>query len=158
MEGFFRALLDHVYLRDSDRECLTTDELAGAALWDPPGGWKMGARQSIGMLVAMTAAFRGRLPRAVRGFGALDSGHPTEPHYYLSALGIDPRAKRRGMAEALIEPALLRCDREGVAAYLETGRPGSRDFFATHGFTVTEELSLPGGGPQVWRMWRDPAD
>jgi hypothetical protein len=46
----------------------------------------------------------------------------------------------------------------GTRAYLETGRPRSRDFFARHGFTVTEELRLPGGGPPVWRMWREPND
>jgi hypothetical protein len=96
MEGFFRVLLDRVYMRDPNRECLTTDGLAGAALWDPPGGWKMSPGQTLGMLGAMTATFRGRLPRAVRGFSALDFGHPDEPHYYLSAPGVDPRNGRRG--------------------------------------------------------------
>jgi GNAT superfamily N-acetyltransferase len=157
MEGFFQALLDRVYLPDPHRECVTTDDLAGAVLWDTPGHWKLSAGQTLGMLGVMAVAFRRRLPRAARGFNDLDSGHPGQPHYYLSVLGVDPDADRRGVAEALIEPELERCDREGVPAYLETGRPGSRDFFAAHGFRVIEELRLPGGGPQVWRLWRDPA-
>jgi ribosomal protein S18 acetylase RimI-like enzyme len=75
---------------------------------------------------------------------------------YLSVLGVAPEARRAGIAEALIRPGLERCDRERTAAYLETGRPRSRDFFSQHGFEVTEELRLPGDGPPVWRMWREP--
>lgn len=93
----------------------------------------------------------------MRGFNAMDSDHPPEPHYYLSVLGVSPAVRGAGVAEALIEPGLERCDRERTPAYLETGRPGSRDFFAQYGFEVTEEFSLPGGGPPVWRMWREPS-
>jgi ribosomal protein S18 acetylase RimI-like enzyme len=155
MERFFAFLLSGIYLRPG-RECVTTDDLTGAALWDPPERWKLGTRDNLRMLAVMIRTFRGTAPRAIRGFGALDAGHPSRPHWYLSVLGIDPDTRRSGAAEALIGPGLERCDRERVAAYLETGRPRSRDFFAQHGFEVSDELELPGGGPPVWRMWREP--
>jgi GNAT superfamily N-acetyltransferase len=155
MEHFFRFLLTRMYLRPG-RECLTTQERAGAALWDPPGEWKLGAADNVRMLAAMVPVFRRHLPHAVACFNAMDAGHPAEPHWYLSVLGVDRTARTAGVASALIAPVLNRCDREGVAAYTETGRPRSRDFYSEHGFDVIEEFELPGGGPAVWRMWREP--
>ena len=155
MQRFFAGLLDGVYLREG-RECIVTDDLSGAALVDPPDGWKMGAGDNVRLLKAMVPAFGRHVTRPIRAFSLLDGGHPEEPHYYLSALGVDPEAKGRGIAEALLERVLDRADAHRMPVYLETGRPKSRDFFVRHGFTVTEELELPGGGPPVWRMWREP--
>jgi hypothetical protein len=152
MERFFGFFLKRFYL-GGERECLMTADRLGAALVDPPNGWRMTAGQSARMVAAMAPVFRGRWLRAVRAFNALDSGHPAEPHYYLSVLGARPGT--RGVAATLLEAVLERCDYERMPAYLETGRPRSRDFFRDHGFEVTEELVLPGGGPPVWRMWRE---
>jgi ribosomal protein S18 acetylase RimI-like enzyme len=156
MERFFGYLLERLYLGRDGRECLTTDDRAAVALWDSPGKWKLSAGENLGLLTTMLPVFRGGLPRAVRGFSALDSNHPPEPHYYLSVLGVDPELRERGLAESVMQPVLTRCDGERMPAYLETGRPRSRDFFHRHGFEVTEEFNLPGGGPPVWRMWREP--
>jgi ribosomal protein S18 acetylase RimI-like enzyme len=157
MERFFEYLLKELYLRPG-HDCVTTADRTGAALWDPPNQWRLGARENLRMLALMTRVFRAKAPRAVRGFNALDAGHPSEPHWCLSVLGVAPEARRAGIAEALLAPGLARCDRERTPAYLETGRPRSRDFFTRHGFKVTEELRLPGDGPRVWRMWREPND
>jgi GNAT superfamily N-acetyltransferase len=155
MERFFGFLLSGLYLRPG-RECLTTADRTGAALWDPPDEWKLGARDNVRMLAAIAPVFRRHLPRTVAYFNAMDAGHPSEPHWYLSVLGVEPAARKAGVAEALILPGLKRCDRERHAAYTETGRPRSRDFYAEHGFKVTEEFNLPGDGPPVWRLWRAP--
>jgi ribosomal protein S18 acetylase RimI-like enzyme len=157
MERFFGHLLTELYLRPG-KHCVTTADRTGAALWDPPNQWKLRTGESLRMLALIARVFRARTPRTVRGFAALEAGHPAEPHWYLSVLGVAPQARRVGVAEALIRPGLERCDRERTPAYLETGRRGSRDFFAQHGFKVTEDLRLPGGGPPVWRMWREPND
>lgn len=155
MERFFAFVLRGLYLRPG-HECTTTFGLTGAALWDPPGSWKLKAGDNLRMLAVMVRVFGGTAPRAIRGFSALDAGHPIEAHWYLSVLGVDPEAHGAGVAEALIQPGIDRCDRDRIPAYVETGRTGSRDFFARHGFELTEELELPGGGPPVWRMWREP--
>ena len=57
---------------------------------------------------------------------------------------------------ALIRPGLELCDREGLPAYLETGKERNLAFYGRHGFRVTDEVRLP-KGPPVWFMWRDPA-
>jgi hypothetical protein len=155
MERFFGALLRTLYADGGERRCLTTAAGDGAALWDPPNGWKMSGGENAHMFRAMLRTFRAGLPRAARWFSALESGHPTEAHYYLSALGVAPGAGRQA-AEGLVAPVLEQCDSEGMPAYLETGRPQSRELFASCGFEVTEELELPAGGPLAWRMWREP--
>lgn len=152
MERFFRAVLRR-YLTDG-RECWTTGDRDGAALWDPPERWRMGNGESLRMLVAMVPTFRRTLVRTVRGFSALDAVHPHEPHYYLSALGVSPGRNGREIAAALIAPGLDRCERERLPCYAETARPASREFFARNGFEVVAEIELPGGGPTAWGMWR----
>lgn len=156
MERFFGALLDRLYLR-GDRTCLTTEGRTGAVLWDPPKRWKMGAADNVRLFAAMVPVFRGRLSRPIRGFNLMDARHPEEPHYYLSVLGVAPEARRDGVAADLIQPLLDRCDKGGTPAYLETGQPRSREFFGRNGFEVVEEMKLPGDGPAVWGMWREPA-
>ena len=155
MERFFGSLLTRLYLRPG-RECTTNDARTGAALWDPPGGWKLSPGENLRLLAAMAPVFRRHIPHAARCFGAIDAGHPAEPHWYLSVLGVEPAARKSGVAAALLLSGLERCDREHTPAYTETGRPRSRDFYAAHGFEVIEEFELPGGGPAVWRMWREP--
>jgi hypothetical protein len=46
---------------------------------------------------------------------------------------------------------------EGTPAYLEASSARNRALYERHGFEVTEELSLPKGGPPIWLMWREPA-
>jgi hypothetical protein len=154
MERFFSFLLIGLYV-GAGRECPTTEDRTGAALWDPPGGWKLGVRDNLRMLPVMASVFRRHLPRTVSCFHAMDAGHPAEPHRDLSVVGVDPAARKAGPAETLLLAGPDRCDRERRPANLETGRPRSRDFFAEHGFEVTEKFNLPGDGPPVWRMWRD---
>jgi len=55
-----------------------------------------------------------------------------------------------------MHPVLSRCDRERRPAYLEASSTRSRDLYARHGFAVEEEIRLPGDGPPMWRMWREP--
>ena len=64
-------------------------------------------------------------------------------------------APHTGIGSALIQPILDVCDRDEVPAYLESSKERNIDFYARHGFRVTDELALP-DGPPVWPMWRDP--
>lgn len=155
IKRFFAFLLTGLYLGPG-RECLMTEGGTGAALWDSPGTWKLGVRDNLRMLAGMAPVFGRHLPRTVACFNAMDAGHPSEPHWSLSVLGVEPAARTGGVADALILAGLERCDREQRPAYTETGRPRSRDFYAEHGFDVTEEFNLPGDGPPVWRLWREP--
>ena len=46
---------------------------------------------------------------------------------------------------------LVRCDADGLPAYLDATSERSRALYALQGFEVTEELRLPAGAP-LWPM------
>lgn len=86
----------------------------------------------------------------------LEGKHPKAPHYYLLAIGVDPPRQGKGIGSRLMTPILDRCDREGMPAYLESSKERNLALYERHGFRVVEQVELPGGGPPVWLMWREP--
>lgn len=138
-------------------ELYTTAEIQGGAFWSPPGKWKMGMVQQLMLMPAMirTATFR-RVPAIMGGLNAIEKKHPHEPHYYLLGLGVEPDLQGRGLGTKLMRPVLERCDREGIPAYLESSKEKNVPLYERNGFKVTEQLTVPNGGPPIWLMWRDP--
>ena len=138
-------------------EVLTTDDCLGGALWYPPGKSKIGLIRQLFLLPAMirVASLRG-LKRMVDVLDALDKGHPTERHYYLQFIGVDPDHQGKGLGTALMQPVLERCDREGCGAYLENTKEVNLAFYERRGFAVVGEIDLGQGAPPMWPMWRDP--
>ena len=82
--------------------------------------------------------------------------HAPSPHFYLSALGVDPDVQGRGIGSAILEPVLRRADATGAAAYLETATARNVLLYERHGFAVVEELLLPGTDIRGWLMRRPP--
>jgi ribosomal protein S18 acetylase RimI-like enzyme len=150
----FDVMLRRVHLGRG--HCYTTDDLAGGALWVPPGSWRLGVVEQVALLPSMLRVFGRGLGQAQRGLSVMESGHPRERHYYLDSLGVVPERQGRGLGSALMRPVLERCYAERMPAYLNAGSTRSRDLYRRHGFEVTEEFSLPDGGPPLWRMWREP--
>jgi len=136
--------------------CYTTRDGDGGAIWFPPGA-SVGALDQARMLPGLVRLFGHRLPRALWSFRALDAVHPHAPHFYLEWLGVTPGARSTGAGAALMAPVLSLCDRERMPAYLEATNPNARPLYLRHGFEVTDETRLPGGGPPFWPMWREPA-
>jgi GNAT superfamily N-acetyltransferase len=150
----FELFLRRVWLEHD--HCFTSDELAGAACWLPPGHWHLPVRRQLALTPSLLRLGRGRAARFVRLFALAERKHPRPPHWYLASLGVAPAHQGRGLGSRLMHPILSRCDREGTPAYLEASSPRNRALYDRHGFEVTEELELPAGGPPLWLMWRDP--
>ncbi|WP_392963057.1 GNAT family N-acetyltransferase [Streptomyces sp. LN245] len=83
--------------------------------------------------------------------------HPEgQAHAYLWMIGVTPERQGEGLGRALIESVLDRCDREGLAAYLEASNARSRALYERLGFALSgRPLDLP-DGPRMWPMWREP--
>jgi GNAT superfamily N-acetyltransferase len=90
------------------------------------------------------------------GLNAIEKKHPHEPHYYLMGLGVEPDLQGRGLGTKLMAPILERCDRDGIPAYLESSKEINVPLYERNGFKVTEQMTVPNGGPPIWLMWRDP--
>jgi GNAT superfamily N-acetyltransferase len=139
------------------RRLWVTDDGAGAAVWADPGAWRVPIHHVLGEAVPMSRVFGRRLPLALRALLRIESHHPKPPHQYLQYLGVEPSRQGRGLGGALLRPVLERCDGGGVPAYLESSSDRNRVLYERNGFDLTSSFDLPGGGPPIREMWRDPA-
>jgi len=134
----------------------TTDDGAGAALWDPPRENGPSLLELVTFVIRVLPVFGVRAFRIAQGMAPMATLHPEEPHWYLSILGADPACQRSGVGTALLRPILQRCDLEGTSAYLEASRIENVPYYERFGFEVVAPLAMPVGGPVVYRMKRAP--
>jgi GNAT superfamily N-acetyltransferase len=154
LRPYFRVVIRHLHMPYG--EVWVSDGPLGAAGWVKPGAWPFSTRRRRRVIPVELRTFRRHPVRAARGVEVLERGHPSQPHWFLDWIGVERAGQGRGVGSALLRPMLERCDAERMPAYLNAGSPRSRDLYLRHGFDVTEQFSLPDGGPPLWRMWRDP--
>ncbi|MFF4317864.1 GNAT family N-acetyltransferase [Streptomyces sp. NPDC001568] len=131
--------------------------LLGAALWSAPGRWRTTSVRELAAMPSYVRVFGpGGLGRAAQVQNTMHEAHPDVPHWYLPTLGCDPVVQGAGVGSALVRQQLADCDRLGQPAYLESSKPANVPFYEGLGFRVTGEIRLPGNGPTLWPMWRDP--
>ena len=156
MRDGWRAILRHA--SNGLSETWTTDDLAGAAIWIPPGRSAAGVVDQIRMLPALGRLTGwGRLRRVSAALETLERrrhGHAPMPHWYLSALGVEPERQGEGIGSALLGPMLTAADANGVPCYLETAVGRNVLLYERHGFDVVEELVLPNTDVHGWLMLR----
>jgi GNAT superfamily N-acetyltransferase len=131
-------------------------QIAGAAVWARPDHWKVPTLQVVRWAPRFVRMYGRRFLPNLHVLRAVEEQHPREPHYYLEFLGIRPEHQGFGLGRALIEPMTARADREGVGMYLENSKEKNLAFYGRHGFQPRAVFDLPGGGPPVWLMWREP--
>jgi GNAT superfamily N-acetyltransferase len=136
----------------------TTGDGAAAAVWFPPGRWKATRWEDLRDAPRWMALLGRRMGVAQQVRTAMEAHHrQLPPHWYLLYLGVVPARQGQGLGGALLRPVLAECDRTGTPAYLEATCERNRALYARHGFVGREPLPLPGGGPAMVPMWRDPA-
>lgn len=157
----FRGTLRHIYPVECGTEILLEDgAIVGGAIWAPPGEWKVAPWRQLlvipGLLRALGARQFSRYARRRQAIGdALDRAHPSEPHWYLAALGTDPGAQGKGVGSALVRSGLARCDRERENAYVECFEP-LVPYYERFGFEATGAIETPKEVPDGVSMWRAP--
>jgi GNAT superfamily N-acetyltransferase len=119
----FELYLSRVWLRHE--ETYTVEDSAGVCVWEPPGAWKPAVREQPSLLPAMLRVFGRNLPRLLGTLNVVERNHPTEPHFYLAFVGVDPESQGRGIGSILMHPIVQRCDAEGIPAYLEAALRGT---------------------------------
>jgi GNAT superfamily N-acetyltransferase len=141
------------------REVWVADDGSGAAIWAPPGRWRIPLGLTMREAGSMLGVFGRRLPLGLRALIRLEGHHPKSPrHWYLHYLGVEPRRQGRGLGGALLKPVLDICDRERIPAHLEASTDRNRMLYERNGFSLTEVFDMPGrGGPPIREMWREAA-
>jgi ribosomal protein S18 acetylase RimI-like enzyme len=131
----------------------SAEDYAGIALWLPPGV-SVDEGPLVGLLEASVAP--GRLENLFGVLEQMSTYHPTEPHWYLPMVGVDPVWQGKGYGSALLRHTLARCDEEGRRAYLESSNPANLPLYERHGFRVMGKIQV-GDSPPIWPMLREPA-
>ena len=129
-----------------------SDDHRAAAMWLAPGAHP----DEDGL----TAHLEATLPEHVLGdafkmFEAMDKLHPSDPCWHLAFVATDPSARGCGLASALIERGLKRCDADGRIAYLENTNPNNVGLYRRHGCELLGEINV-GDAPSLFCMLREP--
>lgn len=140
------------------RETWTTADLAGVAIWLPPGRDASSFLDALRMVPVLARLSGWRRLREVAATSELlekrRRTHVPAPHWYLSALGVDPERQHQGIGSALLSLGLERADAEAMPAYLEAATARSVLLYERHGFEVVEELIIPRTDVRGWLMLR----
>jgi ribosomal protein S18 acetylase RimI-like enzyme len=128
------------------------DGFRGIALWLPPS--VVPDDHALVPLIEETVRPE-RRANVFALFEKMDSQHPTQAHWYLPLIGIDPHHQGQGLGSALLSHTLAACDREGALAYLEASNPRNVALYARHGFEVRGEIQV-GDSPTLFAMVRVP--
>jgi ribosomal protein S18 acetylase RimI-like enzyme len=155
----FHAALRFLYPIEHGTEVLADGgKILGCAMWAPPGKWKASPWRQlrsvplfIRELGMKNMGEYGKRGRAVED--ALQAAHPSEPHWYLAGLGVDPDAQGQGIGTGLVRSGLARCDRERADAYLEC-LFSLVPYYQAFGFDVVGHIDMPEGTPPQASMWR----
>ena len=152
----FATMARHQFLPDGGLDIAADGpNVAAAALWAPPGRWKVARTTELRMMLGHLRALGSDAKRGLQVADVMKKNHPEEPHWYLAVIGSDPTYRGQGFGNALMSSGLERVDAEHAPAYLESSNPDNIAYYERFGFEVTGELGLP-DGPPMWPMWRRP--
>ena len=135
-------------------------EVAGVAVWLPPGAFPLSMVRQLRALpdmVGVLAAAPRSARRILRYTASIARLHPAQPYWYLEVVGVDPEARGLGIGTRLLEPVLALADETGKPCYLETMSERNVGWYRGLGFEVREAgVRFVPGGPPNWTMIRHP--
>jgi GNAT superfamily N-acetyltransferase len=136
-----------------------TDHVDAVAVWEPPAGTAPLPADVAGALARELPSLRAARQSTVAETEAMiGAARPSEPHWFLAHLGVRPSARRRGLAAAVLAPALLRSDADGALAAAAVFTWANVRFLRGLGFEVTRATRTADGELPVWIVVRQPRD
>lgn len=126
-------------------------DFSAACLWLPPG--VSPDEEGLGQVMEnwVDAPAQEQVFAVMEQVGA---GHPEAPHWYLPAMGVDPRCQGEGKGTDVLNLSLRACDQTCRLAYLESTNPANIPFYQRLGFDVIGEIRVD-GSPVLTRMLRE---
>jgi ribosomal protein S18 acetylase RimI-like enzyme len=127
-----------------------TDDGIGIAIWLPPG--VHGDDGPLEAVIAESIAGE-RQAEVAAVFERTEHYRPTEPHWYLSLIGVEALHRNSGCGAALLQHRLRQCDREHLPAYLWSSNPLNISLYERHGFEIAGTIQV-GSSPPISPMLR----
>lgn len=146
---FIRALGGKAFAHGS-AYCAAGD--TGAAMWLPPGA----SPDEDKVIDLLRSTGHPSIQKdVVAVFEQMERHHPREPHWFLPFIGVDPRQQGQGCGAALMQHALIPCDRDRALAYLESSNPKNVPLYERYGFELLGTVQA-GSSPPIFPMLRKP--
>jgi ribosomal protein S18 acetylase RimI-like enzyme len=128
------------------------DGYSGASLWLPP---EVHPDENALMALLQCTIPKENQQNIFAFVEQMDRYHPSEPHWYLPMIGVDPAKQGNGYGSALLKHVLERCDGEGKLAYLEASSAKSIPLYQRHGFERVGTIQVE-KSPPMFPMLRKP--
>ena len=122
----------------------------GVALWLPPG--VHGDDAPLEAVIAESIVGE-KQAEVAAVFERTEHFRPTEPHWYLSLIGVEALHRNKGCGGSLLQHRLCQCDREHLPAYLWSSNPLNTSLYERHGFAITGTIQV-GSSPSIFPMLR----
>ena len=147
--SFVRAFAGKAFTHET---AYYVDGYAAAALWLPPD---VLPDEEILISIFQHSVSEQNQNNVFALFDQMGRYHPSESHWYLPLMGVDPLKQGKGFGSALMQHALMRCDRDNKPAYLESSNPRNIALYERFGFELLSTIQI-GTSPYVFPMLRRP--
>jgi ribosomal protein S18 acetylase RimI-like enzyme len=128
-----------------------TNDGLGVALWLPPG---VHGDNALPEAVIAGSTVGQKQAEIAAVFERTEHYRPTEPHWYLSLIGVEALHRNKGCGAALLRHHLHQCDREHLPAYLWSSNPLNMSLYKRRGFEIAGMIQI-GSSPSIFPMLRD---
>jgi ribosomal protein S18 acetylase RimI-like enzyme len=140
----------------------TTEMIEGVAIWLTPGNtsmsfWRL-VRTGFKIPLAMMRFRHNSRKRFMTLLNAVEKNHNRliqRPHWYLTAIGVDPDHQGQGIGGRLLDTTIDMADRDNTPLYIETETERNVSFYMKHGFNVIDECAYLDGSVKIWYMLHD---
>jgi GNAT superfamily N-acetyltransferase len=132
-------------------------EMIAVCAFAPPGHCQATLAEKVRILPSVVLSNQiGSVGRIVQWVGAWSRRDPSQPHWHLGPVAVEPAVQGQGVGRALMADFCTRMDQCAGRAYLETDRRENIHFYRRFGFSVVAEAQVL--GVPNWFMSRVFAD
>jgi len=142
---FFVPVLQGLYMRGSILGAFSDGTLAGVCGMARPGFCQPAFLEKLRVFPAVV---RGNSPgtplRVLRWAGEWARRDPSESHWHLGPVAVDPHLQGRGIGTSMLHAFCAMVDECGSLSYLETDKSENVSFYQKFGFTVVAQADVLG--------------
>jgi ribosomal protein S18 acetylase RimI-like enzyme len=149
---FYRPVLRGLFRRGTIVGAFDGETMTGVCAIAPPAHCQPTALEKIEVFPSMVFGNKLGTPlRIMSWVGEWARRDPTEPHWHLGPVGVEPDLQGQGIGSAMVADFCARIGEAG--AYLETDKDQNVGFYRKFGFDVRAECKVL--GVPNWFMSRD---
>jgi ribosomal protein S18 acetylase RimI-like enzyme len=153
LERFYSPVLHGLYRRGQILGGFLNGEMIAVCAFAPPGHCQATLAEKVRILPTVVLANQiATAGRILQWVGAWSQRDPSQPHWHLGPVAVEPAVQGRGVGRALLADFCTRMDECAGLAYLETDKCENVRFYRRFGFAIVAEAEVL--GVRNWFMSR----